>query len=94
MKQLVISIIILLCLPVYAQRPKKAVSNATRCEATTLKGTRCKLEKIEGMRYCKVHAAKDPKIAQCKAITKKGTRCKKPAKKKGYCTQHYKKCKR
>ena len=45
-----------------------------RCEAITKKGTRCKNKALERSKYCRVHQAKDPNVAQCKAKIKV-TRC-------------------
>ena len=61
--------------------------NVRQCEGTTKKGVRCKQAAEKGSRYCLLH---DPRSTKCKASTAKGTRCTKPAKTKGYCTQHYK----
>lgn len=72
-----------------AQKPEKASSEKNQCKAITQKGARCKLEKVAGTSYCKVHYAYDPKAAKCKATTKKGSQCSRAAVKGGYCTQHY-----
>lgn len=37
-------------------KPVKAESEATRCHATTKKGTRCKLKVVAGTKYCPVHS--------------------------------------
>lgn len=37
-------------------KPEKATSEANRCQATTKKGTRCKLKVMAGSRFCPVHA--------------------------------------
>lgn len=72
-----------------AAKPKVAKNDKERCEATTTKGTRCKLIKEKGSKYCEIHAATDDASKQCQATTKAGTQCKRAAKKKGYCEQHY-----
>lgn len=74
--------------PLYAKKPEKAKSEKIQCIATTKKGTRCKLEVIEGRKYCKVHIGNDTSVEKCKATTKKGTRCTRAAKVNGYCTQY------
>lgn len=76
-------------LPVEAAKPKVAKNDKERCEATTTRGTRCKLIKEKGSKYCEIHAATDDASKQCQAMTKAGTQCKRAAKKKGYCEQHY-----
>lgn len=76
--------------PVHADKPEKAKTEKTRCQATTQEGTRCKLKAIEGTKYCAVHKNKHNNGPRCKATTQKGTRCKRPAVKQGYCTQHLK----
>ena len=36
-------------------KPKKAANEAERCNASTKKGTRCKLKVVAGTRYCPSH---------------------------------------
>jgi len=96
MKQCKIILLLVLSItlssPSYAsKKPEKAKSEKTQCVATTKKGNRCKLEVVEGSKYCPVHYAQDPNAEKCKAMTKKGTRCTRAAKVNGYCTQHAKK---
>ena len=93
MKALLFSLFLLLSLPTQfaiAQTQTQNQPPKKRCEATTKKGTRCKLEAIENSKFCYVHQAKAPNVQQCKAKTKSGSRCSRAAKTSGYCTQHYK----
>lgn len=93
MKKLVLSLLLMsfAASGIYAQKPKVAEDNSTRCLAITKKGTQCRLERIEGKDYCSIHIANDPTVEQCKATTQKGTQCTRAAKKDGLCKQHYNK---
>lgn len=91
MKKLVLSLLLMsfAASGIYAQRPKIAESDSTRCLAISHRGIQCKLERIEGKEYCSIHIANDPTVARCKAKTNSGKQCRRAAKKDGLCTQHY-----
>lgn len=91
MKKIIALLMFLMCaFAVNAQKPKKAESEKTQCVAITTKGNRCKLEVVEGFKYCSVHIGQDAKVNKCKATTRNGNQCSRAASKNGYCTQHYK----
>jgi len=93
MKKLVLSLLLMsfAASGAFAQKPKVAEDDSTRCLAITKKGTQCRLERIEGKDYCSVHIANDPTVEQCKAKTNSGKQCTRAAKKDGLCKQHYNK---
>lgn len=79
-----------------------SVKTKDTCDATTLKGTKCKKNKLAGTDFCNTHTPKlESELDQnCIAITKKGTRCSFKAKRysknykddcSDYCQIHYKK---
>lgn len=74
--------------------------DSDRCQAFTQNGTRCQNKSTSRSKYCRTHQNKrsgssstsksKSSKAKCKATTQNGKRCSRPAKKGGFCTQHYK----
>ena len=87
--KLIFAAVLLLC-SAPTQEVCGQIISQTRCEAITRNGTRCRNKALEQSKYCRVHQANDPKVAQCMEKTQKGSRCRRPSKIAGYCTQHYK----
>lgn len=78
MKKILSVVLMLMCISMGA-------SAATKCKATTQKGTQCTRVAVKDG-YCKQHYKHSTK---CQATTQTGKRCTRKAIKDGYCAQHY-----